>query len=108
MPPSLTDHTACPGLELLSCELLANPAVVADVQILKMYTKHRHELYHERKAWFNTLVRPLLTLVTLIDESSSHMQVSLFVYLNSFVHVPREYGKYIYIIRLNFLQIVTR
>ena len=57
MPPSLTD---C--LELLSCELLANPAVVADVQILKMYTKHRHELYHERKAWVKTLVRPLRSI----------------------------------------------
>jgi hypothetical protein len=31
MPPSLTDRIACPGLELLSCELLANPAVVDDV-----------------------------------------------------------------------------
>jgi hypothetical protein len=28
MPPSLTDRTACPGLELLRCELLANPAAV--------------------------------------------------------------------------------
>jgi hypothetical protein len=25
MPPSLTDSTACPGLELFICELLANP-----------------------------------------------------------------------------------
>jgi hypothetical protein len=31
MPPSLTDCTACLGLELFSCELLANPAAVADV-----------------------------------------------------------------------------
>ncbi len=28
MPPSLTDRTTCPGLKLLSCELLANPADV--------------------------------------------------------------------------------
>ncbi len=34
MPLSLTDRTACPGLELLSCELLANPAAVADVLVL--------------------------------------------------------------------------
>ena len=45
MPPSLTDRTACPGLELLRCELLANPAAVADVQA--------------RKAW---AVRPLSSL----------------------------------------------
>ncbi len=30
MPPSLTDRTACPGLELLNCKLLANTAAVAD------------------------------------------------------------------------------
>jgi hypothetical protein len=33
MPPSLTDSATCPGLELLSCELLANPAAVADVPV---------------------------------------------------------------------------
>ncbi len=37
MPPSQTDHTACPGLELLSCELLANPAAVADVLALNVH-----------------------------------------------------------------------
>ncbi len=31
MPPTLTERTACPGLQLLSCELLANPAAVANV-----------------------------------------------------------------------------
>ena len=30
------------------------------------------------------------------------MQVYQFVYLYIFVHVPREYGKYIYNIRLKF------
>ncbi len=29
MPPSLTDHTACPGQEVLSCERLAIPATAA-------------------------------------------------------------------------------
>jgi hypothetical protein len=33
MPPSLMDRTACPGWELLSCELLANPADFADVLV---------------------------------------------------------------------------
>jgi hypothetical protein len=28
MPPSLTDHTAFPGLKLISCELLANPEYI--------------------------------------------------------------------------------
>jgi hypothetical protein len=57
MPPSLTD---CPVLEMLSCELLANPDAVADVLVLNvMYTKHRHELYHSGKAWVKTLIRPL-------------------------------------------------
>jgi hypothetical protein len=46
MPPSLTERTAFPCLELLGCELLANPAAVADVLVLK--------LYHARKAWVNT------------------------------------------------------
>jgi hypothetical protein len=52
MPPSLTDHTFCSGLELLNCELLANSAVVADVQVLdrsqntvmSFITKGRHGL----------------------------------------------------------------
>ncbi len=34
MLSSLTDRTARPDLELLSCEHLANPAAVADVQVL--------------------------------------------------------------------------
>jgi hypothetical protein len=37
MPPSLTDRTACPGLGLLSCKLLANPAAVADVLVLNAH-----------------------------------------------------------------------
>ncbi len=45
------------GLELLSCELLANPAPVADILVMNVH-KHRHELYHTRKAWVKTLVRP--------------------------------------------------
>jgi len=36
-PPSLTDRTAYPGLELLSCELLANLAAVADVLVLNVH-----------------------------------------------------------------------
>ncbi len=36
MPPSLTDRPALLGLELLSCELLANPAAVADVLVLNV------------------------------------------------------------------------
>ena len=59
MPPFLTDRTACPGLELLSCELLANPAAVADALVLNVYTKHRQEL---SKAWVKTLVGPLPSL----------------------------------------------
>jgi hypothetical protein len=62
MPPSLTDHMACSGLELLSWgELLTNPAAVADVLVLND-TKHRHALYYVRKAWVKTLVRPLPSL----------------------------------------------
>ncbi len=37
MPPSLMDRTACPGLELLSCELLTNPAAVVDVLVLNVH-----------------------------------------------------------------------
>jgi hypothetical protein len=37
MPPSLKDRTACPGQELLSYELLANPDVVADVLVLNVH-----------------------------------------------------------------------
>jgi hypothetical protein len=36
MPPVLTDRTAWPGLELLSFELLANPADVADDLVLNV------------------------------------------------------------------------
>ncbi len=36
MPPSLTDRAACNSLELLSCELLANPVAVADVLVLNV------------------------------------------------------------------------
>ncbi len=37
MPPSLTECTTCPDLVLLSCELLANTAAVADVLVLNVY-----------------------------------------------------------------------
>ncbi len=37
MPPSLTDPTACPGLELLSCKLLEHPAAAADVPALNVH-----------------------------------------------------------------------
>jgi len=60
IPRSLTNSSASPVLELLSCELLANSVAVADVLVLNiMYTKHRLELYHSRKAWVKTPVRPL-------------------------------------------------
>jgi hypothetical protein len=55
MPPSLTDRTACLGLELLSCELLVNPA---DVLVLNV-NKKPFELYHARKALVKTLLDPL-------------------------------------------------
>ncbi len=47
MPPALKDHTTCPGLELI---------------YYWMYTKHRHELRHARKAWSGTLVGPMPSL----------------------------------------------
>jgi hypothetical protein len=58
MPPSLTDLTACPGPHLLSCERLANPAVIVDVLILNVH-KTPPELYNVKKAWVKTVVRPL-------------------------------------------------
>ncbi len=57
-----TVHTACPGLELLSCELLAKSAAVADVLVYRMYTKHRHELcicHAWKEGMKKTLERPL-------------------------------------------------
>jgi hypothetical protein len=41
MPPALTDHTTCPVLGLIYDQ---------------MYTKHRYELCHARKAWPGTVV----------------------------------------------------
>jgi hypothetical protein len=40
MPPALTNCTACPGLELLRCELLANPAAIADVLVLNVHAQN--------------------------------------------------------------------
>jgi hypothetical protein len=37
MPPSLTDRPPFPGLELISCELLENPAAVDDVLLLNVH-----------------------------------------------------------------------
>jgi hypothetical protein len=37
MPLFLTGRTAFPGLELLSCKLPANPAAIADVQVLNVH-----------------------------------------------------------------------
>ncbi len=45
MPPSMTDSTTRPSLELI---------------YYWMYTKHRHELRQARKAWPGTLVDPCL------------------------------------------------
>jgi hypothetical protein len=53
MPPVLEDRTACLGMELLNCELLANRADVADVLVL-------NELRHSMKAWPWTLLDPCL------------------------------------------------
>ncbi len=39
MPPSLTDRTVCSGHEQLSCELLANPAAVANVLVQNVHKK---------------------------------------------------------------------
>jgi hypothetical protein len=46
MPLSLTDCTACPGLELLSFELLANPAAV-DVLVLNVHKTLSRALSHK-------------------------------------------------------------
>ncbi len=60
---SLKDRTACPGLELLIYELLANQSADAYVLVLNVqYTKHRHKQYHARKAWVKTLFIPLPSL----------------------------------------------
>jgi hypothetical protein len=45
LPPALTDHATCPSLGLI---------------YYWMYTNHRHELRHARKAWPGTLVDPCL------------------------------------------------
>jgi hypothetical protein len=37
MPPSLMDYPACLSVELFRCELLANPADVADVLALNVH-----------------------------------------------------------------------
>ncbi len=37
MSSSLTDRATCHGLELLSCEILENPAAVADVLVLNVH-----------------------------------------------------------------------
>ncbi len=37
MPQALTDHTACPGLGLLSCERLAIPAAAAAGLLLNVH-----------------------------------------------------------------------
>ena len=37
MQTSLTYRTVCPCLELLNCNLLANPAAVADVLVLNVH-----------------------------------------------------------------------
>jgi hypothetical protein len=48
--PALTDHTNCPGLGLI---------------YYSMYTKHRHELHHAKKAWPGTLADHAFSLVPL-------------------------------------------
>ncbi len=63
MPPSLTDCTACSGLGAASCELMANPAAVADVLVLNVHKTLSWAL--SRKAWVKTVVGP--TAVSLVS-----------------------------------------
>jgi hypothetical protein len=60
MTHALTVRTACPILELLSFELLENPAAVADVLVLNVHkTQSSNFITQGRHAWVKTLVRPL-------------------------------------------------
>ncbi len=45
---SLTDRTACPGLDLLSCEFLANPTAIADVLVLNVHKTPSRAFSHMR------------------------------------------------------------
>jgi hypothetical protein len=57
VPPFLTDLTGYSDQqELLSCELLANPAAVFWCFSTECIKKHRHDLYHVRKAWVRLYV----------------------------------------------------
>ncbi len=59
----VTYYTACPDKELLSCKLLAIPASTAAAGTL--YTKHRHDRNHTRKAGAGTpcsLTAPCMVL----------------------------------------------
>jgi hypothetical protein len=62
---SLTDCTACPGLELHSCELLANPAAVADVLVLNVRKTLSRALSHKEGMGQRTAT-PLLKLLTML------------------------------------------
>ncbi len=63
-PPSLTDRTACTGLELLSCELLANPAAVADVLVLNLQKTPSWALSRKEGMGQNSSYSPAVSLVT--------------------------------------------
>ncbi len=60
MQTSLTDRTACPGLELLNCKLLANPAAVADhcrATLLQLAGQHHRvgpTLYDLQPLWLRS------------------------------------------------------
>ncbi len=57
MPPSLTDNSACPLVR--NCSAASFWRIQTSTERNVMYTKHRHDIYHSRKAWVKTLVRPL-------------------------------------------------
>jgi hypothetical protein len=52
------NHLPWSGLDLFSCELLANPADV----LVQNVNKKPFERYHARKAWVKSLVRSLSSL----------------------------------------------
>jgi hypothetical protein len=64
MPPSLKNRTACPGPELLSCELHANPAAVAGVLVLNVHKIPSLALSRKEGMGQNSIVRSLPPLLS--------------------------------------------
>jgi hypothetical protein len=52
--PSLTDNTACRGLELFNCQLLANQAAAADVAVLNVHKTPSSALSHNEGMGHNS------------------------------------------------------